>query len=186
MDLPRELHTPRLLLRRPEHADARRMYERFAGDAEVTRYLSWPRHRSVTDTREFLDASEREWAAHGTGPYLVFIDGLLAGATGLHLETPYRASTGYALARDAWGKGYATEAARAIVVLAWTLPRLVRLYALCHPDNAASARVLEKAGFEREGCLRKFLVFPNLGPLDPSDVLVYGQLRPAAGSRHST
>lgn len=179
MDLPRELDTARLHLRRPQRGDAPAIYARFAADAEVTRYLSWPRHRSVADTREFLEASEREWDAHGTGPYLVFSrDGLLAGASGLHLETPYRASTGYALARDAWGRGYATETTRAMISLAWTLPRMSRLYALCHPENGASVRVLEKAGFEREGRLRKYLVFPNLGSLDPCDVLVYGLLRP--------
>lgn len=179
MDLPIELDTARLRFRRPERGDAAAILARFAADAEVTRYLSWPRHRGVGDTREFLEASEREWDAHGTGPYLIFTAaGQLAGATGIHLETPYRASTGYALARDAWGLGYATEAARAMVELAWTLPRLVRLYALCHPENASSLRVLEKAGFEREGLLRKYLVFPNLGSSDPSDVLIYGQVRP--------
>ncbi len=178
MDLPSELDTARLHLRRPTLADADAIFASFAADAEVTRYLSWPRHRSTADTREFVEDGEREWDAHGTGPYLVFSrDGRLVGATGLHLETPYRASTGYALARDAWGRGYATEATRAMAVLAWSLPRLARLYALCHAQHAASARVLEKAGFEREGLLRRYLVFPNLGSPDPSDVLVYAWVR---------
>jgi len=179
MDLPAELDTARLHLRRPARGDADAVFARFASDPEVTRYLSWPRHRSVADSQEFLEASDREWDAHGTGPYLIFSrEGLLAGATGVHLETPYRAFTGYAFARDAWGRGFATEATRAMVALAWTIRRLARLYALCHPANAASVRVLEKAGFEREGLLRKYLVFPNLGSLDPSDVLVYGHVRP--------
>jgi RimJ/RimL family protein N-acetyltransferase len=178
MDLPRELETGRLRFRRPAREDAPAIFRRFAADAEVTRFLSWPRHRSVEDTREFLEASDREWHAHGTGPYLIFSgDGQLVGATGLHLETPYRASTGYALARDAWGRGYATESTRAMVGLAWTIPRLARLYALCHPENTASFHVLEKAGFEREGLLRRYLVFPNLGS-EPSDVLIYGRVRP--------
>jgi RimJ/RimL family protein N-acetyltransferase len=178
MDLPAQHDTARLHFRRPTASDAPAVFARFASDREVTKYLSWARHRSVADTREFLEASDREWDAHGTGPYLVFSrDGALAGATGLHLETPYRASTGYALVRDAWGRGYATELTRAMVALAWTLPRLVRLYALCHPLNVASARVLEKAGFEREGLLRKFLVFPNLDSHEPSDVLIYGLVR---------
>jgi [ribosomal protein S5]-alanine N-acetyltransferase len=181
MDLPEELDTPRLHFRRPARADAAEIFARFAADAEVTRYLSWPRHRTVADTRHFLEASDREWDAHGTGPYLVFSrKGLLAGATGVHLETAYRASTGYAFARDVWGRGYATESTRAMIALAWTIPRLARLYALCHPRNAASVRVLEKAGFGREGLLRKYMVFPNLrspGSLEPSDVLVYGLVR---------
>jgi RimJ/RimL family protein N-acetyltransferase len=178
MDLPSQLDTARLHLRCPALADADDIFARFAADAEVTRYLGWPRHRTVADTREFLEASDREWDAHGTGPYLVFArDGRLVGATGLHLEMPYRASTGYALARDSWGRGYATEVTRAMTALAFGLPRLARLYALCHPQNAASARVLEKARFEREGLLRRYLVFPNFGSPDPSDVFVYARVR---------
>jgi [ribosomal protein S5]-alanine N-acetyltransferase len=47
-----------------------------------------------------------------------------------------------------------------------------RLYAICHTEHAASYRVLEKGGFEREGILRRHSVFPNLSP-EPLDVFCY-------------
>jgi RimJ/RimL family protein N-acetyltransferase len=102
-------------------------------------------------------------------------DGRLLGGTGLAFETTYRASTGYVLARDSWGLGYATEAVRAMVEVSRQVG-LVRLYAICHVDHARSARVLEKAGFSREGVLHRYLEFPNLAPGAPSDVYCYARL----------
>ena len=60
--------------------------------------------------------SERTWSTHGVGPYLITDNaGTVLRFTGLEIETPYRASTGYVLARDAWGRAYATEVAIAII-----------------------------------------------------------------------
>ena len=97
---------------------------------------------------------------------------VLCGATGLSFETPERAMTGYVLARDAWGQGYATEALQAMIDLAPGCG-VRRLYAICHTAHAASVRVLEKCGFAREGVLRRHSIFPNLSPDEPSDVLCY-------------
>ena len=96
----------------------------------------------------------------------------MLGSTGFAFETPQRAATGYVFAKDAWGKGYATEAVRGVIEVARGIG-VVRLYALCHPDNSASRRVLEKCGFAREGILRRHSEFPNLGPDGPCDVLCY-------------
>ena len=144
------------MLRRPEAADAERIYARYAGDAEVTKYLSWPRHRSVEETRAFLAFSDAEWKRWPAGPYLVesLGEGTLVGGTGLAFEAPDVASTGYVFARDAWGRGYASEALRAMVDLARDLG-VGRLYALCHPENRASVHVLEKCGFTLECVLRE-------------------------------
>jgi [ribosomal protein S5]-alanine N-acetyltransferase len=165
-----------LLLRTPAAADAGGIYSRYAGDAEVTRYLSWPRHRSVEDTRAFLAFSDAEWERWPAGPYLIesLGEGTLVGSTGLAFETSEVASTGYVLARDAWGRGYATEALSAIVEAGRSFG-VRRLYALCHPENRASARVLEKCGFTLEHLLREHAVFPNLGSGRRDDCLRYGR-----------
>jgi len=170
------IETARLVLRKPGAADAEAMFSRYAGDPEVTRLLSWPTHRSVDDTRAFLALSDEEWRREAAGPYLIESreGGRLLGSTGLSFETPSRAVTGYVLARDAWGFGYATEALAGMVALAPELG-VRRLYALCHPAHAASTRVLEKCGFAREGLLRRHSEFPNLQP-GPSDVLIYARV----------
>jgi len=61
--------------------------------------------------------------------------------------------------------------------LAFAQPTVQRLYALCHVEHLASARVLEKAGLRREGTLRRYLLFPNLPATLPSDVFCYAALR---------
>jgi RimJ/RimL family protein N-acetyltransferase len=176
-DAPNTLVTARLRLRRPTAGDAPQIFARYASDPEVTRYVAWPRHRSVADSRAFVDWSESAWAAHKAGPYLVTDhDGLLLGSTGLDLETTTRAGTGYVLARDAWGAGYATELVRAMVDLADAVG-LIRLYALCHPANQASSRVLEKSGFVLEGVLRRHTVFPALATDGPADVQSWSHTR---------
>lgn len=177
MNAPERIDTTRLRLRRPRPADAGAIFERYASDLEVTRYVGWPAHQSVKGTRAFLALSDAEWARWPAGPYLVEsrADGSLLGGTGLGFETPYRASTGYILARDAWGKGYATEALRAMVTLAQTVG-LRRLYAICHVDHRASARVLEKCDFAREGVLRQYSAFPNLNAGEICDVLCYARV----------
>ncbi len=171
---PPRIETDRLIIRPPMAADLDSVFERYASDRQVTRYLSFPTHRSLDDTRAFLSFSEAEWTKWPAGPYLIFsrADGIQVGSTGFSFETPYRAMTGYALARDSWGKGYATEATRAIVAVAPTLG-IRRLYALCHTDHLASCRVLEKCGFECEGVLHRHTLFPNLDPPQPCDVFCY-------------
>lgn len=145
----------------------------------MTRYLGWPTHRTIHDTREFLTFCAAEWERWPAGPLLIEsrADGTLLGGTGLGFDTPAQASTGYVLACDAWGFGYATEALAAVRDRAAELG-LERVYALCHPAHRASARVLEKGGFLCEGTLRGYAEFPNLAPGVPADVLCYAMRYP--------
>src|ERR1051325_11392457 len=170
---PEYVQTERLTLRRPKAADARAIFERYAAYPEVTRYLAWPRHLSMTDTEVFIGFSDGEWQRWGCGPYLAFSreNGELLGSTGLAFESRDVASTGYVFARDAWGQGYASESLRTMIELARTMG-IRRLYAICHVDHGASRRVMEKCGLERDGVLARHTVFPNLGS-GPCDVLCY-------------
>jgi RimJ/RimL family protein N-acetyltransferase len=174
---PDAITTARLVLRRPRSSDAGAIFARYSSDPEVTRLVGWPRHRSVDDARGFLQFSDAEWKRAPAGTYLIESreTGVLLGSTGLLFEAPYRAMTGYVLAKDAWGRGYATEALRAMVETARLLS-VRRLYALCHHEHRASAHVLEKCGFSLEGCLRAYAEFPNLRAGEPQDVVCYAIL----------
>jgi RimJ/RimL family protein N-acetyltransferase len=158
----------------PRPADADAIFERYASDPEVARYLGWPRHQSVADTRRFVAFSAAEWERWPAGPYLVRAraDGRLLGGTGLGFERSDEAVTGYVLARDAWGNGYATEALQAMVDVARRLG-LARIYAVCHPHHRASWRVLEKCGFTRDERWSQQAEFPNLAPGVLQDVVCY-------------
>jgi ribosomal-protein-alanine N-acetyltransferase len=148
MNAPVLIRTARLVLRKPTQADAEAVHTRYVGDAEVIRYLGWPRHQSIEETKLFLAHSDAEWSRWPAGPYLIENQRreILLGSTGLAFETLSVASTGYVLARDAWGHGYATEALTAIVAVALELG-VSRLYAICHSGHARSIRVLEKCIF---------------------------------------
>lgn len=169
--------TPRLALRPPRPDDAAEVFRRIASDPEVTRFVGWPMHTSLRDTEAFLSFSQSEWTKWPAGPLLITSQsgGTILGSTGLAFETSYRASTGFVLAQDAWGSGFATEALAAVVNIAAALS-VRRLYALCHMQHERSIRVLERCGFVREGILHKHTVFPNLGVLEPQDVCCYAQL----------
>ena len=93
------------------------------------------------------------------------IDGEAVGCIGLHGITAHKAEIGYWLGRNHWGKGIMTAAVKRMTVLAFSTFKLRRIYAPVFSFNAASARVLEKAGYQYEGTLRK-AVIKNGKPID--------------------
>lgn len=172
------LLTPRLRLRPPREEDTTAVFHCYAADPEVTRYVGWPRHRDVDDTRAFVGFAISEWQRWPAGPLLIESreDGRLLGSTGLAYEATDMASTGYVLAKAAWGRGYAQEALSAVVELADTLG-VQYLYALCHADHAISAHLLERCGFALEAVLRDKVSFPNLEEGTPQDLRRYSRMR---------
>jgi RimJ/RimL family protein N-acetyltransferase len=88
----------------------------------------------------------------------------------------HRVALGYLLARDAWGHGFMTEAVRALADWWLEQPAIFRVWAVCDVENRASARVLERAGFELEGTLRRWMRHPNVSD-EPRDALCYARVR---------
>lgn len=165
MRAPARIETARLVLRPPTSSDAAAVFERYASDPEVTRFLGWPRHRSVADTEAFLQFSRQEWERWPAGPYLILsrANDQLLGSTGLAFQSPHEAVTGYVLARDAWGQGYATEALLAVLDVA-RVCSVSRVRALCHLEHRPSQRVLERCGFLLDDPPTRREEFPNLVP----------------------
>ena len=95
---------------------------------------------------------------------------LVARPNGLFIEF------GCVLGRAFWHQGFMAEALDAGASWALTQPQVVRLWAFCDTENRACARVLEKAGFSREGLLRRRAVHPNIGPA-PRDCFYYAKVR---------
>jgi len=162
----------RIALRAPLPDDAEALFAAVTSDPEVTRYLSWPPHRNVEETRSVI-----------TGLFNVGIDhtwlialrdsGELVGQIG-YLDTESHAvQVGYALGRQFWGRGLAGEALRLLVDHLSADPALFRVAAYVHPDNLRSARVLERAGFTLEGRPARAIMFPSLAA-EPQDALLYG------------
>lgn len=176
-EVPSQLHTERLILRRPRVTDAEAIFCGWANNPVATRCMSWPRHQSLAATIDFLRFSESEWASWPAGPIVIELrdTGQLIGSTGFGFRNTTEAEVGYILDVDFWGFGYATEALGTVVELA---PRLGldRLTASIHPANTASARVLEKCGFALERQMSSVVTFPNLPPGETVEALPYSRV----------
>jgi RimJ/RimL family protein N-acetyltransferase len=169
----RTITTARLILRPPTQQDAQAIYDGYARDPDVARYVLWTPHRSILDTQAFLDhfmVDERDERSY---PWVMIraADGVLIGAMHLRVDPP-RAEFGFNIARPHWNQGYGTESVQGVISFAFSLPDIERVQAVCHVDNAASARVMEKAGMRREGRLKRYLRFPNIGE-EAQDVFLY-------------
>ena len=158
------LTTDRLTLRRPNLGDAPAIFERYAQDPWVTRYVLWEPHQSVADTEEFLQACDDAWdLGIGHRPWAIerANDPRLIGMIGVTLQAR-RAEVGYVLARDVWGHGYMTEALRAVIAHCLDTDAIDRVWAVADVDNPASCRVMERAGMQHEGILRGWARHPAL------------------------
>lgn len=128
-----------------------------ADNVKIAEHLRdrFPHPYTKSDARAFL--------AHSAAPggrelnLAVEVEGQAAGAIGLNPGTDverYSAEVGYWLGEVYWGRGIITEALVLLTEHAFARLNLLRLFALPFAANAASARVLEKAGYQKEGLLR--------------------------------
>lgn len=146
------------MLRRASIEDAGELFASYTADPEVVRYMPWEAHGDIETTREFLRRQVKEWDAGSGYSWTVRLrdGGRVAGMVSASGVGSHRATFGYVFARDTWGQGLATEAANAVVDVLLQIGELVRVWATCDIDNAASARVLEKVGFVREGTIHRW------------------------------
>ncbi len=152
------LQTPRLALREFAPSDFEAVHH-YARDPEVTRFLTWGPN-TPADTRAFLERARRTAAQRPRPVYelaAVTREGdELVGGCSLFAHAPHahEFEIGYCLRRDRWGRGYAGEIVAALVETAFGALDAHRVFARVDPENAASARVLERGGFRLEGCRR--------------------------------
>ena len=118
----------------------------------------YPYPYTHADGRAFIRASRR---AEPQTSFAIAVGGVAAGAIGFHLQSDVEresAEIGYWLGEAFWGRGVATEALSAVTRYAIERHGLTRIFALPFAHNLASCRVLEKAGYVREGHLRRSAV----------------------------
>ena len=156
-DLP-TLETPRLRLRKMRLDDAEAHFA-YASDPLVAEHTGWYPYQSVEASRDFLKVMVDRYAAGQEAGWAIALkeDDRLVGTAGFFSwSVPHRrAEVGYSLARWLWNRGLMTEALRAMIDFGFDRMNLNRIEARCKVENAASARVMEKAGMTFEGVLRE-------------------------------
>jgi RimJ/RimL family protein N-acetyltransferase len=151
------LETKRLLLRRAQQTDTDDLVEVWS-DPQVTRFMGVPRDREKV--RQYIEEEVRGGTTScGTGWWSVIerTSGHVVGECGLlekNVDGRNEIELVYVFAADAWGKGYATEAASSLRDYAMVRLGLPRIIALIEPENRGSIHVAEKLGmaFERDTC----------------------------------
>jgi RimJ/RimL family protein N-acetyltransferase len=151
----------RLVLREFVAADEEAVHS-YAEDPVVTQFTEWGPN-SLADTHAFLtnvmaqrSNSER---VEFTLAAVHAASGWVIGSGDIRITDVQhrRGEFGYVFNRDFWAQGYATELARLLVGFGFEHLRLRRISATCHPDNVASARVLQNAGLHYEGRMNSHL-----------------------------
>lgn len=178
MTVPEVIDTDRLQLKRPNETYAQVIFDTYASDAAVTKYLSWAPHTDVGQTVEYLRSVDRNWNDKTAFAWSIFCqaDNRLIGMIDLRIDG-FHAECGYLLAQPFWGKGYMSETLVALRHVVFSMPEIERFQLICDVDNPASAKVMEKAGFEKEGIMRKSNKHPNVSDR-PRDCYCYSYVRP--------
>jgi ribosomal-protein-alanine N-acetyltransferase len=175
---PDTFDTARLVLRPVALADARPIFDGYAQDPEVTRFLTWRPHRRVEDTEAYI--SNCLAAAFSRTYVLITRSGeKLIGALDLRQSSPWRLGCGYVLAQSSWGQGLMTEALKTVADWAINQPEIWRIGDFCDVENLASARVMEKAGFSQEGVLIRWSMHPNVSD-QPRDCFSFARAKTAS------
>jgi ribosomal-protein-alanine N-acetyltransferase len=174
---PEFLETTRLILRPPKSSDANAIFRKYAQDPDVTRFLIFQPHENIETTRRFIRHCLQGWKDNSAFHWVIALksDDDLIGMIELRI-LKFQANIGYVIASEYWGKGYTTEAAKTITDWALAQAEIFRVWATCDVDNLASARVLEKAGMQREGVLRRSIIHPNISD-EPRDSFLYSKVK---------
>ena len=155
----RRIETHRLILRPFRLEDAEDMFSGWASDPEVTRFLTWPPHKSADLTRMLLE----DWVPrYENGDYFNWAielkeTGRVIGNISVVSLNEYieAGDIGYCMSRAYWGRGIMPEALRAVMDYLFDTVKLSRITASHDVNNPNSGRVMAKAGMKKEAVMRR-------------------------------
>lgn len=151
------LHTERLILRRFRVEDAQAMFDNWASDDEVTKFLSWPTHTKIEISEwvvnDWVSSYEKDdfytWAIEYEGQPIGSIS--VVGKN----DDALKAHIGYCIGKAWWRKGIMSEALKAVMDYLFDEVGMNRIEACFDPNNPNSGRVMAKCGMKYEGTHRQ-------------------------------
>ena len=168
------LETDRLILRKYELGDEIQVFENWASDENTTMYVGWNAHTDVNQTLEYMKECVRE-VEKGKFHWVVEIKDtgeLIGDIAVIELNKKHsNCEVGYSYGSKYWGKGYATEALRAVIEFLLNECDLHLVEAKHQSLNPASGRVMEKAGMKKDAVLRQRRINKITGQIN--DLIVY-------------
>lgn len=154
------LETDRLILRQFELSDAQDMYNNWASDEEVTKYLMWQIHKSADASGEYIksiiEKYEKDPAHYDWGIELKEIGQVIGSIGAVNInESVGAVHIGYCIGRNYWNKGITSEAFLAVIQYLFKDIGVNRIDSRHDPRNIYSGKVMEKCGLIYEGTLRR-------------------------------
>ena len=173
LDLPQQITAKRVVLQRLRYEDAEEIFYAYASKPEATKFLSWPTHRSISDTHSFLKYAHDSWQSGIDYSFSVRLKDTsrLIGAFGV-MNDNGKLQIGYVYSTVYWGHGYASEVCRAMIDVLRTQPGVYRIQSFVDEENPASGKVLTKSGFIEEARLPQWFRFVNQGNA-PKDCILF-------------
>jgi RimJ/RimL family protein N-acetyltransferase len=159
--MPSRIDTERLFLQRLKYEDAEEIFYAYASKPQATRYLAWPTHQSIDDTRNFLKYAIESWDFGTDYSYSIRLKNhVLIGSIGV-VHDNGKIQLGYVISPGHWGAGYTTEACSCILSILKSFREVYRIATFVDAENMASLHVLKKCGMKEEARLPKWFRFVN-------------------------
>ena len=148
--------TERLKLRRFHIGDIEAIFKNYGSDINVNRYISFAPCLTLQATKEFIEMHIKQYDSNPDFyGWAITLSDEVIGSIGLfNINESGQCELGYSIGSAWWGKGYATEAAKAVLEFAFKKIQVHRIYASHHIENTASENVLKKIGMYYEGTMR--------------------------------
>ena len=154
------VETKRMIIRPITINDAMDLYQ-IASDERVNRYLLYPLHKSVDETKSIIEKVFLNRMAHGIPSAYVLVDKntnkMIGTCDFVQIRYNDIAEIGYSLNYDYWNQGFMSEALKKVIEVGFDYVGLRRIEIVHSVTNIASQRVIEKSGFIYEGTYRKML-----------------------------
>lgn len=180
------IETDRLILRPFRSGDAPFMFKNWAGDREVTKFLTWNAHRSVSDSECIVNMWVAEYNENSCYNWAIVLKDISEPIGGISVARIYdnigAAEIGYCIGKNWWGTGIMTEAFSAVIPYLFDVG-FNRITAAHAVENPASGRVMQKCGLTYEGTFRQFFRATS-GEL--LDISFYAVLKEDFNSRKNT
>jgi [ribosomal protein S5]-alanine N-acetyltransferase len=153
------LETNRLILRRFNISDAEAMYKNWAGDDEVTKFLTWTSHNSIEKSKSYITSLMNNYQKSDIYDWGIELKeiGQVIGSIGVVRcnEEIGSVHIGYCIGKQWWNKGITSEAFSAVIRYLFKEVYVNRIESRHDPRNENSGKVMKKCGLQYEGTLRK-------------------------------
>ncbi|WDV45017.1 GNAT family N-acetyltransferase [Clostridiaceae bacterium M8S5] len=173
-----DVETDRLILRKFKADDAKDMYNNWASDPEVTKYMTWKAHTNIDVTKGIIDSWINSYENKEYYQWAIVLkdtNTIIGSISLLNINNKtYSCEAGYCIGRDFWNKGIVTEAFKTLIHIGFTEIGFERITARHNTLNPASGKVMLKCGLSYEGLFRKYAL-DNTGNL--VDIKYYSVLK---------